>query len=68
MLDENDPWLLEAELPVEEPSDVLRTMPEMRQWMEPDVDDEELGLRSLLERPEVLSRAWRRSAHAARTA
>lgn len=64
MLDRNDPWLMEEELPLDEPADVLRTMPEIRQLLDPDRHDDELGLRSLLEHPEALSKAWWRSAHA----
>jgi hypothetical protein len=64
MLDQNDLWLLEEELPIDEPADALLTMPEIRQWVDPDRDDEELGLRSILERPEALSQAWRHTMHA----
>jgi hypothetical protein len=63
MLDQNDLWLMEEDLPVDEPADVLLTMPSIRQLFDPDRDDEELGLRSILERPEVLSRAWRHCTH-----
>ena len=66
MLDQNDLWLMEEELPVDEPADVLMTMPEIRQLFDPDRDDEELGLRSILERPEVLSKAWRHCTHTER--
>jgi hypothetical protein len=66
MLDQNDLWLLEEEPPPDEPADLLRTMPEIRQLVDPDRDDEQLGLRSILERPEALSRVWWRSAHAER--
>jgi hypothetical protein len=66
MLDQNDLWLMEGELPLDEPVDLLQTMPEIRQWVDPERHDEELGLRSILERPDVLSKAWWRSAHAKR--
>ncbi len=66
MLDQNDLWLMEEELPVDEPADVLLTMPGILQQFDPDRDDEELGLRSILERPEVLSKAWRHCTHPAR--
>ena len=66
MLDQDDLLLMEEELPVDEPADVLLTMPEIPQLFEPDRDDEELGLRSILERPEVLSKAWRHCTHAER--
>jgi hypothetical protein len=58
MLDQDGLWWME-ELPVEYPSEWLGTMPEIRQRLERDRADE-YGLRSILERPEVLSRAWRR--------
>jgi hypothetical protein len=66
MLNENDLWLLEEDIPTEEPSDLLVTMPEMRQWVDPDRPDEPLGLRSLLEYPEALSKAWRHGVFAER--
>jgi hypothetical protein len=66
MLDQNDLWLLEDELPLDEPADVLLTMQEVRQLFDPDRSDEELGLRSILEQPEALAEAWRRSAHVER--
>jgi hypothetical protein len=66
VVDQNDLWLMEEELPVDEPADVLPTMPEIRLLFDPDRDDEQLGLRSILERPEVLSKAWRHCTHAER--
>ncbi len=66
MLDQDDLWLLDEELSVDEPSDVLQTMPEIRQLLDPDRHDDELGLRSILDRPETLSKAWWRSAHTER--
>ena len=63
---ENDPWLMEEDMPLDEPSDLLLTMPEIRQLVDPARPDEQLGLRSILERPETLSKAWRHSAHAER--
>ncbi|HLK36314.1 MAG TPA: hypothetical protein VKU41_06140 [Polyangiaceae bacterium] len=66
MLDRNDLWLMEGEVPLDEPADVLEAMPEIRQLVDPDRDDDELGLRSLLEDPEVLSNAWWHSALAER--
>jgi hypothetical protein len=66
MLDPNDLWLMEEELPLDEPADVLSTMPEIRQRVDPDQNDDELGLRSILERPEALYEAWRQSAHVER--
>lgn len=66
MLTPNDVWLMDEELPVDEPVEVLLTMPEIRQLFDPARSEEEPGLRSILERPEALSHAWRRSAHADR--
>lgn len=64
-LKENDLWLIEEEaLSPDEPSDVMRTLPEVRPSADPDRDDEELGLRAILERPRALSRAWSHSVHA----
>ncbi len=57
--EEDDLWWVE-DVPSEEPSDLLRVMPEIRQSVENEPHDDELGLRSVLERPEVLSKAWRR--------
>jgi hypothetical protein len=59
MLDKNDLWWMEEEvLSVDDPADLLRTMPEIRQLVDPDRHDDELGLRAMLERPEALSKAW----------
>lgn len=60
MLSEDDLWLME-ELPGDEPAELLRTMPEIRQSLDPERTDEEIGLRSILEHPEALSKAWRRA-------
>ena len=62
MLNQDDLWLMD-ELPIDEPSEVLKTMPEIRQYLDPDRRAEEHGLRSILERPEALSRAWWRNAN-----
>lgn len=60
MLDPDDLWLVDEELPFDEASDVLETIPEIRQLIDSDLHDErELGLRSILERPDVLSKSWR---------
>ena len=45
------------ELPFDDPSELLRTMPEIRQYLEPE-EDEGTGTRALLEQPEALSMAW----------
>jgi hypothetical protein len=62
MLDQDDLWLME-ELPSDEASELLETMPEMRRYIDPARRQEERGLRSLLERPEALSRAWWRQSN-----
>ena len=66
MLDQNDPWVLEEAMPLDEPADVLRTMPEIRQLVDPNRQDDDLGLRSILEHPEALSKAWWHCVHAER--
>ena len=66
LLDQNDPWLMEEETPLDEPSELMLTMPEIRQLFDPDPLDEQLGLRSILNRPETLSKVWRESTHAER--
>jgi hypothetical protein len=66
LLDPNDLWLMEEDIPLDEPSELLLTMPEIRQLVDPDRPDEQLGLRSILDRPETLSKAWWKSAHAER--
>ena len=63
MLNKDALWLVDEALSLDEPSDVLRTMPEIRQLLAADRHDEELGLRSVLERPELLSRSWLRTAN-----
>ena len=64
MLDPDDLWLTE-EPPLDEPSELLTTMPEIRRCLGPQGrDEEEAGLRSVLERPEALSKAWRYHANA----
>ncbi len=55
MLDRYELPLME-ELTITEPAEVLRAMPELRQWPRP--RDEDLGLRSILERDEGASEAW----------
>jgi hypothetical protein len=59
MLNENDDlWLLE-EPASDEPSELF-SIPEIRHHLVRDSLADEVGLRSLLERPEALSKAWRR--------
>ena len=57
MLTRDDMWLVE-EPALDEPSDIL-AIPEIRRVVAREWRDEELGLRSLLERPEAMPRAWR---------
>jgi hypothetical protein len=61
MLSKADLWLVE-EPALDEPSDIL-AIPEIRQFVAHDQHDDELGLRSLLERPEAMPRAWREAVH-----
>lgn len=42
----------------EDPAELLNVMPEIRQEVAPAPADDDLGLRSLLERPEAFSHAW----------
>jgi hypothetical protein len=61
------------ELPVEEPAELLSEMPEIRRCVGLE-RGEGLGFRSILERPETLSKAWwldasaRKRRHGARDA
>ena len=61
MLARNELWIVE-DPPIDEPCDLL-TIPELKQHVSHDLRlrDEELGLRSLLERPEALSNSWWRA-------
>jgi hypothetical protein len=62
MVASNELWLID-DLPIDDPSDLL-TIPEIKQHVAHDLRDEDLGLRSLLERPEALSKSLRRDEHA----
>jgi hypothetical protein len=64
MLDHDDLWLVDEEdVPFDEPSDVLDSIPEIRRLIDTELHDgDELGLRSVLERPRLLSRSWWRTA------
>ncbi len=58
MLNQDDLWWMEEPL-LDDPSDLLRMMPEIRNRLAPERRDDELGLRSLLEHPEALAtRRW----------
>jgi hypothetical protein len=64
MLANDELWLVE-EPPIDAPSDLL-TIPEVRNHVTHELHDDELGLRSLLERPEALSKSWWRAEAARR--
>ncbi|WP_394841021.1 hypothetical protein LZC95_28590 [Pendulispora brunnea] len=59
-----DPWDELAsldELPDDEPADPLAIMPEIKPYLREETQDDDIGLRSLLEQPEALSKyIWRR--------
>ena len=42
----------------EDPAELLRALPEIRHEVAPAPADDDLGLRSLLERPEAFAHAW----------
>lgn len=42
----------------EDPAELLKAMPEIRHEVAPAPADDDLGLRSLLERPEAFTHAW----------
>lgn len=60
MLDHEELWMLE-DMSTEEPPELLMTMPEIKQYLGADPADE-VGLQSMLDRPGVLSKAWRHHA------
>ena len=43
---------------VDEPSELLRALPEISQYVAPEPPEDDLGLRSLLERPEAFAHVW----------
>ena len=43
---------------VDEPSELLKALPEIRQYAAPGPPEEDLGLRFLLERPETFAHSW----------
>jgi hypothetical protein len=61
MLDPDEVWLME-ELSSQQPSELLGTMLEIDWRSDDDDDDDGLGIRSILDRPDVLAKAWRRAA------
>jgi hypothetical protein len=44
--------------PAEDPAELLKALPQIRHELAPAPGDEDLGLRSLLERPEVFAHTW----------
>jgi hypothetical protein len=56
MLRPDDQWFLDEV--VDEPSELLKVLPEIRQYLEPSPNAGELGLRSLMEEPEPVARRW----------
>lgn len=59
-MNQPDPCFMD-ELP-DEPADPIETVPEIRQRV---FDREEPGLRSILQHPDALAKAWRHVLHAA---
>jgi hypothetical protein len=55
---DDDLWWLD-EPPIDEPSELF-SIPEIRQHLVHDRRDDEIGLRSLVEHPDALAKAWRR--------
>ena len=53
------------DLAIDDPPDPS-TLPEFKTQFGHDLRDDELGLRSLLEQPEMLSRSWWQPAHTSR--
>ncbi len=45
----------------DEPADLLRALPELRHELAPEPAEDDLGLRSLLEHPEVFGHSWWRA-------
>jgi hypothetical protein len=43
---------------IDDPSELLKALPEIGQYVTPAPPEEDLGLRSLLERPEAFTHAW----------
>ena len=56
MLRPDDPWFLDEA--VDDGEELLKSLPEIRQNLAPAPPEAELGLRSLLERPEGFAHAW----------
>lgn len=60
MLD-HDPWLIDDEL-FDEAPDPFDTLPEVRHYVDADQRSDEEWMRSVLERPDALRKAWTRRA------
>lgn len=56
MLRPDDLWFLDD--PIDEPAELMKALPEVRQELTPTGTEEDLGLRSLLENPDALAHAW----------
>jgi len=56
MLRPDDPWF-QAEA-VDESGELLKAMPEIRQYVVSAQREEDLGLRALLEQPDIFSHGW----------
>lgn len=63
-----DHWVFEEPPPIDDESSDLLTIPELKHCLTSHRDEDEeddLGLRSLLEHPEALARSFRQQLHAA---
>jgi hypothetical protein len=56
MLRPDDPWFLDEA--VDEAGELLKALPEIRQYVVPAPPDEELGLRALLKQPDSFAHGW----------
>ena len=56
MLQPDDPWFLDEA--VEEPDELLKALPELRQNLVSAPPEDELGLRSLLEQADTFTHPW----------
>lgn len=56
MLRPDEPWFLDEA--VDEPGELLKALPEVRQYFAPSPPEADLGLRSLLEQPDSFAHTW----------
>lgn len=56
MLRPDDPWFPDEM--VDEPDELLKALPEIRQNLMPAPPDDAIGLRSLLEQPDTFAHLW----------